>query len=147
MKALVVYDSKWGNTEKIAKAIAAGIGGDCKVARVGTSDAKRDDNVDLIVLGSPILGGRPSESIQQYINGISSAFAGRLKVATFDTRLLMKFAKLFGYASVRMAKELKGKGCTVVSEAQGYIVEGRSGPLASGEVERAMQWGKALSKM
>lgn len=146
MKALVVYNSKWGNTEKIAKAIAAGIGAGTKVARVGDSSASEYEKYDVLVLGSPILGGRPSEAMQRYIGSISQAAAAKMKVATFDTRLAMKFAKIFGYAAVRMAGALKGKGSIIASKPEGFLVKGRSGPLADGEIERATQWGKELGK-
>jgi menaquinone-dependent protoporphyrinogen IX oxidase len=93
MKALVVFDSTWGNTEQIAHAVAAGIGGGTKVLRVGAVEAKQFDAIDLLVLGSPILGGRPSLSMHGYINSIPEAIAKKLEVATFDTRLMMRFAK------------------------------------------------------
>src|SRR5271169_808736 len=145
MKALVVFDSTWGNTEKIAQAVAAGIGGGARAFRVGAVEAKRFDAIDLLVLGSPILGGRPSPSMQGYINSIPEAAGRRLEVATFDTRLMMRFAKIFGFAAVRMADQLKNKGCAVKS-TEGFFVKGRSGPLADGELARATEWGTRLSK-
>jgi flavodoxin len=146
MKALVVYDSTWGNTEKIAQAIAAGMGAGAKAARVGTMEAKGYDAVGLLVLGSPILGGRPSEAMQRYIDGIPRAAAERLKAAAFDTRLSMKFVKIFGFAAVRMAEQMKGKGSVLTSAPEGFYVRGREGPLAEGETERATSWGKKLAE-
>ena len=145
MRALVVFDSTWGNTEKIAHAVASGIGGSTTVLRVGAAEAKRLDAVDLLVLGSPILGGRPSPSMHGYIDSIPEAAARKLHVATFDTRLMMRFARIFGYAAVRMADQLKGKGCALRS-IEGFFVKGRSGPLADGELARATEWGSKLSK-
>jgi flavodoxin len=145
MKALIVFDSTWGNTEKIAHAVASGIGAGTRVLRVGAVDAKRFDAIDLLVLGSPILGGRPSPSMHGYINSIPEATAKKLQVATFDTRLMMRFAKIFGYAAVRMADQLKDKGCALKS-TEGFFVKGRSGPLADGELARAAEWGSKLSK-
>jgi flavodoxin len=147
MKAIVVYDSKWGNTEKIAHAIAAGIGFGTKSARTGDSLAMEFEKYDLLVIGSPVLGGRPSEAIQTYIKGIPQTVAARIKAAAFDTRLTMRFAKLFGHASKRMADALKAKGIVLKSEPKGFIVMGRSGPLANGEIERATQWGKELAEL
>ena len=145
MRALVVFDSTWGNTEQIAHAVAAGIGGGTKVLRVGAVEAHGFDAIDLLVLGSPILGGRPSPSMHEYINSIPEAAARKLQVATFDTRLMMRFAKIFGYAAVRMADQLKDKGCALKS-TEGFFVKGRSGPLADRELERATEWGSKLSK-
>ena len=145
MKSLVVFDSTWGNTEKVAHAVAAGIGGGAEVHRVGAVEAKRFDGIDLLVLGSPILGGRPSPSMNGFINSIPEATARKLQVATFDTRLAMRFAKIFGYAAVRMADQLKDKGCALKS-TEGFFVKGRSGPLADGELARATEWGSKLSR-
>ncbi len=146
MKALVVYDSTWRNTEKVAQAIASGIGGATKAHRVGSAEAKHYGGIDLLVIGSPILGGRPSPAIQGYMKAIPETAAKKLQVATFDTRLSMAFAKLFGYAAVRMAKLLEAKGC-ILKSTKGFIVKGRNGPLAEGEVERATDWGNELSKI
>lgn len=145
MKALVVFDSTWGNTETIAHAVASGIGGGTKAHRVGAIESKRFETIDLLVLGSPILGGRPSPAMHEYINSIPEAAAKKLRVATFDTRLMMRFVKIFGYAAVRMADQLKDKGCTLRS-TEGFFVKGRSGPLADGELVRATEWGNKLSR-
>jgi len=145
MKALVVFDSTWGNTEKIAQAVATGIGGGTLALRVGAVEAKRFDAIDLLVLGSPILGGRPSPSMHDYINSIPEAAGRKLQGATFDTRLMTRFAKIFGFAAVRMADQLKAKGCTLKS-TEGFFVKGRSGPLADGELTRASEWGRRLAK-
>ena len=145
MKTLVVFDSTWGNTEKVAHAIASGIGGDARVHRVGAPEAARLEAIDLLVVGSPILGGRPSPAMHGFISAIPEAAARKLHVATFDTRLMMRFAKIFGYTAVRMADQLKEKGCTVKS-TEGFFVKGRSGPLTDGELTRATEWGNKLKK-
>ena len=145
MKALVVFDSTWGNTEKIAQAVAAGIGGGAHALRVGAVEAKRFEAMDLLVLGSPTLGGRPSSAMHEYVNSIPEEAGRKLPVATFDTRLMMRFAKIFGFAAVRMADRLKDKGYTVKS-TEGFFVKGRNGPLADGELARATEWGRKLSK-
>jgi flavodoxin len=145
MKALVVFDSTWGNTEKIAHAVASGLGGSTKAHRVGSAEAKEYEGIDLLVLGSPILGGRPSPAMQGYIKAIPQPVAEKLTVATFDTRLTMKFAKIFGYAAVRMANQMKNKGCRV-KLTEGFIVKGTNGPLADGELERATEWGSKLAR-
>ncbi len=143
MNALVVFDSTWGNTEKIAKAVASGIGGDAKVIRVGTAKAEDLDRVDLLVLGSPILGGRASPAMQAFLGSLPRAQAKKLAVATFDTRLVARFVKIFGFAAIRMSDTLKEMGHDVKS-AEGFFVKSRVGPLADGELERATQWGKSI---
>jgi flavodoxin len=146
MKALVLFDSKFGNTETIAQAVARGIGGGTSAARVGAGGAPELAGVDLLVLGSPVVGGRATKPVQELVARIGAPTGSAPKVAVFDTRMTMKFAQRFGHAAVRMADELKARGFTVVGEPAGFIVLGQKGPLADGEIERAEAWGKGLSK-
>jgi flavodoxin len=146
MKALVVYDSKWGNTEAIAKAIAAGINKDARVAKVGEPAASDVEGLALLVVGSPVLGGKPSKPMQEYLKTIVQSSTTKMRIATFDTRMKMKFAEKFGFAADRMADQLKEQGNIILSVPMGFIVNGQKGPLAEGEVERAEKWGRELAK-
>lgn len=145
MKAMIVYDSTHGNTEKIAEAIAGGMGRGTKVRKPSAVGAEEMRGVDLLVVGSPTLGGRPSKAIQEFMDSIPKAVAKKLSIAAFDTRMSMKFAKIFGYAAARIAARLQDNGSTLKSPPQGFIVTGRAGPLAEGELERATAWGRGLS--
>jgi flavodoxin len=146
VKALVVYDSKWGNTEKVALAIAAGIGKDAKAAQVGAVESDQSRTMELLVIGSPVIGGKPTKTMQEYLKTIVQTSSTKLRIATFDTRMTMKFAQKFGFAAVKMADQLKEQGNALVSEPMGFIVKGQKGPLAEGELDRATQWGKELVK-
>lgn len=145
MKALVVFDSAAGNTRKIAEAIASGIAGGTKAVSVGSAEAKDLGNVSLLVVGSPTYGGRPTEAMQRFMASLENP-ARDLSVAAFDTRLRMKFVRLFGFAADKIADRFKQIGSAVEEEPVGFLVMGRTGPLAGGELERAHAWGQALSK-
>ena len=145
MKVLVVYDSKWGNTESIAKAVAAGIGKNAKAIKVHDLETSKTETMDLLIIGSPVIGGKPTKSIQEFLKKLSQTMDKKMRIATFDTRMTMKFAKKLGFAAVRMAEELKENGNTIVAEPTGFIVLGQKGPLAEGELERASKWGKDLA--
>jgi flavodoxin len=145
MKALVVYDSQYGNTEAIARAIAgAAARGAARAVRVG--DVKPADlkSVDVLAVGSPTLGGRPTPAIQQFLDGIPAGSLAKVRVATFDTRMTMFIARLFGGAAVRIDAALKAKGGLPAAKPEGFIVKGRNGPLADGERERAAVWAKGF---
>jgi hypothetical protein len=90
------------------------------------------------------VGGRATKPMQDFVESIPRAAAAKVRCAAFDTRITMKFAKIFGYAAPRMAGELAHKGGARASEPEGFIVKGRNGPLADGELQRASTWGKAL---
>jgi flavodoxin len=147
VKAFIVYDSKWGNTESIAKAIAEGVGGSTKAVRATEAHTIENNDIELLVIGSPVIGGRPSKTIQEYLQSISPPKSGKMRIATFDTRMTMKFAQKFGHAAERMADQLKENGFILIDPPKGFIVNGQKGPLAEGEMEKATQWGKELAMM
>ena len=146
MKALVVYDSTYSNTEKIAKAIGAALTGDVKVLRAAEANAAELNSYDLIVIGSPTYGGRPMPSVADFMNKISESAINGKKVAAFDTRIPTKIVKIFGFAADRIAKNLKDKGANLVVPAEAFYVAGKEGPLKDGELERAAFWAKTLIK-
>ena len=146
MKALIVYDSTYGNTEKIAKAIGAALTGEVKVLRAGEVNPAELNAFDLLVIGSPPYGGRPMPSVAELLNKIpESAIKGK-NIAAFDTRIPTKLAKIFGYAADRIAKNLKEKGGNLVVPGEGFFVNGKEGPLKECELERAASWAKGLVK-
>jgi flavodoxin I len=144
MKAVVAYDSATGCTETIARAIAEGLGPRTAVVKAGRS-AVDPKAVDLLVVGSPVYGGRPTPNVIALLESLPAGSLEGIKVASFDTRMTMFIAKLFGWAAVRIMDRLVTLGGTPVAEPEGFIVEGRSGPLAAGEKERAAAWGRRLA--
>lgn len=146
MKALVIYDSVYGNTEKIAQAVGSALGGEGKVVRVSEANPLSVDAFDMVIIGSPTLGGRPSEPVQNFLAALSETAVKDKKIAAFDTRYSGKFVKLFGYAADRIAESLTAKGGKLVSPPQPFIVTGKKGPLKDGELEKAVDWAKDISK-
>jgi flavodoxin I len=143
METLVIYDSTWGNTEKIAQAVGQAIG--AKVRRVGQVSPSDLKGFDLVVVGSPTLGGRPTEAIQALLKAVGSALRG-VNVAAFDTRLTSRWVRIFSYAAPRMAGSLKEVGATLRGSPEGFFVLGKEGPLKEGELERAALWAKEMVK-
>jgi flavodoxin I len=147
MRALVVYDSFYGNTEEIAKAIGGAItGGEVSVLRAGEVGPPEMENISLLVVGAPTQGGRATPAIRDFLNRISKAEINGVDAAAFDTRVTSKVAKIFGYAAGKIASSLKKKGANLVAEPEGFFVEGTKGPLSEGELERAAAWGAGLSR-
>jgi flavodoxin I len=147
MKALVVYESTWGNTEKIAQAIAAGLAGGTRALHLKNAGAEELDEIDLLVIGSPVNNGRPSPSMQTYLKSVKPETAAKLKVAAFDTRLRSRLATMLGNAASRIAAQFKELGSNVIATPEGFIVKGQKGPLADGEIDRAARWGKDLTRL
>jgi flavodoxin len=143
MKVLIVYDSVYGNTEKIAKSIGGAITGEVKVLRVGEVSLSELESIDLLIVGSPTQGGRPTQAIQDFLNRVSEHIKG-VKVAAFDTRYSTRWVGIFGYAAGKIADILKVQGGTLIASPEAFFVKGKEGPLKDGEIERAASWAKGI---
>lgn len=150
MTALVVYDSLYGNTERIAHAIAAALGAEAKhVGAVAPADLT---SCDLLVVGTPTHGGRPSPATKKFLKTLPDGILAGTSVATFDTRFAAAnsnvvarlFIGLLGYAAPRLARDLSHLGGRIEGEPGGFLVGGKEGPLLDGEEARAASWASGL---
>jgi flavodoxin len=152
---LIIYDSDFGNTEKVAHALAVGAAEAGKVIRKTVSEVNPIDlySVDLVLIGSPTQGGRPTEQMQALLGRLSNDIMKNVRVAAFDTRYAidahgrwLKFImKRVGFAAPRIAAALVEKGARLISQPQGFIVHDQKGPLEPGELERARLWSRDLA--
>lgn len=162
MKAIVVYESLWGNTAAIGRAIAEGIGENTQA--VTTSDATADAlaGADLVVVGAPVLGfSLPTENMRSNLRAnpgkapsppdlehpsvrawmTALPKGGGSRFAAFETRIWWSPAG----ATKAIERAMQGAGYRVLGKAQRFIVTGGYGPLKEGELERARQWGAQLA--
>jgi hypothetical protein len=162
MKAIVVYESYWGNTASVAKAIAEGIGTGAQALTTTEATAAVVAGADLIVAGTPVIafslpnekmresirlkpgkGPTPPDlshpSLQSWMAGLDK---GKGRSAAFETRVKMSP----GGATPKIIKGLEEAGYTAIGEARRFIVKGKFGPLLDGELEKARQWGAELAK-
>lgn len=154
MKACIIYDSAYGNTEAIAKAIGTGLTGEVKVERVDEAKPSELRAFDLLVFGSPVHGGRPTPALDAFVKALPADSLQGINVAAFDTRFeaeghglgLWLVMNVLRYAADRLAKDLVKKGGRLIAEPEGFIVEDKEGPLKQGELERASKWAKSISE-
>jgi flavodoxin len=156
MKAWVVYDSVFGNTEQIAQAIGNALGSqeDVEILRVSNVKPEQLTGLKLLIVGSPTRGFRPTAAINNLLKRIPKDGLKGVKVAAFDTRFTMSnieesrvlpfFVKLFGYAAKPISDGLEKKGGERIIPPEGFFVEGVEGPLKEGELERAADWAKQI---
>ncbi len=139
MRTLVIFDSNFGNTQKIAEAIAKELETQAiPVSKVSTDELK---SLDLVIVGSPINAWRPSEKMGKFLANLNKGQLKGIKAAAFDTRV-----KLFihGDAAKKIAKALENAGAEIIIEPHAFFVKGREGPLFDGEIERASEWAKSI---
>jgi flavodoxin I len=152
MKTIIIYDSLYGNTEQIAQAIGSGLTGEVNIVRVGDVKASELKTFDLLIVGSPVHGGRATPNIDALIKQLPAHALEGKRVVAFDTRFeleeqgigLRLLMSMIRYAAERIAKELVKKGGRLVAEPEGFIVEQKEGPLKQGELERARNWAKGI---
>lgn len=162
MKAVVVYESLWGNTAAVAGAIAQGLGPEAKAVSTAQASAEELAGADLVVAGGPVFGFQlSSERMRQSIRDRPESGApapdlsgpplrawlealppGIGKCAAFDTRVRGPFGK----GAPTVAEGLQAKGYQLVARPEGFIVTGKYGPLRKGELERATRWGTELRR-
>lgn len=145
MRILVVYDSIYGNTETIARAIGNALPGDVEVVKVSQVSARDIQATGLLIMGAPTHGSLPSQAAQALLAEIGPPAREDARAATFDTRLTWGFLRCYGYAADKIAEALQAKGWTIVGQEGGFFVRGlKKGPLKRGEVERAAAWARGL---
>jgi flavodoxin len=145
MAAIVIYDSQYGNTEAIAKAIGKGFGEDTKVVRVGEVKVEDIAPYHFVIIGSPTQGGRQTPAIKDFVAKIPAEALKEKRLAAFDTRLKNILVKMFGYAAPRIEAAIKAKGGNTTAQPQGFFVKSTKGPLLNGELERATNWAKSVA--
>jgi flavodoxin len=156
MKALVIYDSLYGNTEKIARTIGKVLGSppDVETLRVGDVKPEHLSGLALLLVGSPTQRFRPTAAITGLLKSIPKNALKGVKVAAFDTRLteseiekvriLAFFVRIYGYAAKPISARLKKRGGELIIPPEGFFVEGMEGPLVEGELDRAAEWAKQI---
>lgn len=162
MKAVVVYESLWGNTAAIARAIAEGIGQGTQAVTTDGAPVEALADADLIVAGAPVLAfSLPTDAMRDSVaksevgaptppdlthpslrSWLDSLPAGSGRCAAFETRIWWSPRGATG----DIEKRLQRAGRRIVSKAHKFVVQDKYGPLREGEVERARQWGAELAR-
>lgn len=171
MRAVVIYESMFGNTHSIAEAIATGLEAMGSV-HVGTTDEIDRDVIlesNLVVVGGPThIHGMTSERTRQEAaetaakdpeidldegaesEGLRDWFDHLPKVdgkcgAAFDTRASGPII-LTGSAAKGVSRRMHKHGFMELLKPESFLVEATAGPLTAGETERARHWGQALAE-
>lgn len=152
MQTVVIYDSKFGNTEKIAEAIGRGLAtfGDAQVLSIAEAAAfvrSTPKPPDLLLIGGPTQKRGPSPALRAFVDRLPEALLG-IAAATFDTRY-RGATWIMGSAAAEAAKAIRKGGGTVVAPPESFFIV-RRGPmelqkLEPGELDRAEDWGRAVA--
>jgi hypothetical protein len=160
MKALVVYESMFGNTASVARAVADGLADTFDVTLADVRDMPPLAGTDLLVVGAPTHAfgmSRPATRTDAVKQGVTRAGAEQtgireyldsapqlagLPVAAFDTKV--KMVMLPGSAARKALRRLQSLGGRPIVPAESFRVTGTTGPLLAGELERAQRWARGV---
>ena len=146
MNTVVVHFTKFGNTQKVAEAIAEtlGAGGTARVLGMDQLRAAGLGEADLVVVGCPTHRMNLPEAVRPLLDGLPRGMLRGTAVAAFDTSyrtnaLLSRFT-----AAKRLNRRLRKLGGKPAVPPETFYVTGREGPLEEGEIERAGRWAAAI---
>jgi flavodoxin len=155
MNVLIVYDSVYGNTKKVAEAIGTAISeassASQTVRTMRATELQQADlsGVELLIAGAPTQKFNPTPGLKDTLQALPAKSLQGMRAAAFDTRIAEADAdnkvfsfmvKRFGYAAEKIADMLKKKGAALVLPPEPFYVKGTEGPLQDGELERAAAW-------
>jgi flavodoxin I len=144
MKALIVYDTKTGNTEKIALAISAGmkeVGTEVVVKKADDTTEEDFKAADAWIVGAPTHAWSASGPAKKALKlGISLGASGK-KGTAFDTR----FEKAGKGGADKLSKMLQDAGVMIVVPPEWFVVKDVKGPLAEGEEAKAITFGRKIA--
>jgi hypothetical protein len=170
VKAVVVFESLWGNTAAIAEAIAEGLGADATALSTSKATASVLEGMDLVIAGAPVhmmhiptastrekarrrgerKGVEPADLSQQPMaEWLRALPRARGFGAAFDTRIASQRG---GCSATRIARGLKRRGYSEAAVPERFMVEPLPGPpgsgvkLREGELDRAREWGAMLAR-
>ena len=165
MKALVMYESMFGNSERVARAVADGLGEcmDVTVRDVAITPAGEvPADVDLLVVGGPthaLSMSRPNtredairqgahqglavRGLREWLDGLAPDLHA-LRCATFDTRV-SRVRRLPGSAARSAARVLRRHRGLLVAASESFFVDDVAGPLGDDQLERARAWGHQVA--
>ncbi|PKO06459.1 MAG: nitric oxide synthase [Chloroflexi bacterium HGW-Chloroflexi-3] len=149
---LIIYDSVFGNTAKIAQSMAYAleVHHEVDIRLVGEVFPEHLDGVKTLIVGSPTRQFKATGALDQFLKQVPAGTLEGIQVAAFDTRMtpedvsknkfLALMVMFFGYAAEKIAKQLILLGGKEVVSPQGFLVTGIEGPLVEGELARAADW-------
>ena len=148
MKGIVVYDTSYGNTKKIAEAIAETLKeSGVEVDLFYVKDVKKlnGKDYDFLVLGSPTKFGTMSFAIRGFLGKVKSEEWMNKPFAAFDTENPENVEKKQGSAGEKIAEKLIEKKMNQLVPALKALVFDMKGPLKEGEIERTKEYAKDLA--
>jgi len=146
-KAIIVYESLYGNTKKIAEAICEGItkveGVECVVKKTGEIHTDDLCDYDAILFGCPNHNQEPALNLVKFIDRAAIVHLKAKIGAAFDTYTGGNKDVAVTKLETKIGEKLPGIKLVDRLSAK---VTGRKGPLDENEEARAREFGARFAK-
>jgi flavodoxin len=146
-KVIIVYDSRFGNTEKVAQSLAKGL----ETGGITSDLVRASDNVvnqlqeyDALLVGCPTHAWRPSKPVKDFLEALDESSMKGKKAFAFDTKYSSRFA---GSAAKHIEKALSKQGAAIIRKRASAIVEGNEGPLVTGTENKFTDIGREIATL
>jgi flavodoxin len=146
VRSVVIYGSRYGNTQKVAEAIADGLRsrGPVELISVDHGPTVLAATLDMLVVGGPTEAHGMTDPVRRFLEGLGAGSLESTAAAAFDTRLRLP-RWVSGSAATGIARRLEQAGARLVAPAESFFVKGKDPALEPGELERAAAWGRSLA--
>jgi flavodoxin len=150
-KAIVIYHTKFGNTESIAKALAEGMeeqGVKVDCVKIDEVDVDKLVENDFLVVGGPTHNLGMSNPMKGFLEELKIVNISGKKGFCFDTRVQSRFNRFdLNSAAKRIEKKMKKMKVKMIKPRKSAIVEGREGPLEKGTQKTFRKLGKEIAEL
>lgn len=146
-KAIVLYDSRYGNTKIVAETIAEGLGSknvEANLCHVTQIDVNAIPGYDIILIGSPNHMGRPTGDTKKAIKQLRKADLTGKKASVFDTCFKTEEGKAIGHMEKRIRKV--APNVQMISPGLSILVTDVKGPIAEGELPKCKEFGERIAE-
>ena len=148
MKALIVYDTKHGNTKKVAELIGEGYktiaGNDVVIESVKEINPQASEKYDLVVIGSPNHVGSHTKKIKKFIKGLPDSAIEGTSFAAFDTYMGKDFEKAVKKIEKQISEIMPN--LNKASSGLSIRVGGMKGPIVDEDLAKCKEFGIKLAQ-
>ena len=147
-RAIVVYETKYGNTKIVAERIMQGLktkkGIEADITELKNLDIKKLANYDLLIIGSPNHARSPTRGIRKFIDQLGKLDLKKKQFAVFDT---CGGDKALGQAAKKMEENIakKAPALKILIPGLSVRVKGMKGPIIEEDLAKCEEFGKAIA--
>ena len=148
MKIIIIYDTKHGNTKKVAEFIGEGLksveGNDKTLRNVEEFDTDKEEAYDLILIGSPNHFGKPTKPIKKFLQALPNSSLKAKSFAVFDTYMFKEYEKVVKKMEKKINEHIPS--LNKISSGLSIRVVKTKGPILEEDLPKCKDFGIKLAK-